>query len=162
CGEGYSCAYTNSLSWVALPTSRLDTVKRTSPLPMELSPQVVFERLFGSGASPEERALRVKRSRGVLDSVRGELAGLKGVLGESDKRTVDQYTDEIREIERRLQIASNASTNTPELDLAPGVPEQFDEHIKLHYDLLALAFQADVTRVATLLGARDLTLRTYS
>ena len=72
-------------------------------------------------------------------------------------RTVNQYTDEIREIERRIQLAAKASSDVPELDLPPGIPEQFDEHIKLHFDLLALAFKADITRVATLLGARDLT-----
>ena len=161
CGEGYSCAYTNSISWVGLATPHEETVMRTSPLPMELNPQVVFERLFGSGATPELRAARMKQSRSILDSVRNELANLKSGLGAGDVQTIDQYTEEIREIERRIQIATRASGEVPELDLQPGIPEQFDPHVKLHFDLAALAFKADITRVATMLGARDLTSRSY-
>ena len=78
-----------------------------------------------------------------------ELDGLRNTLGADDRRIVSQYTDEIREIERRIQLAAKASSEVPELDLPPGVPEQFDDHVKLHFDLLALAFQADITRVAT-------------
>jgi hypothetical protein len=161
CGEGYSCSYTNSISWVELPTPHDEPVPRTSPLPMELNPQVVFERLFGSGSTPEMRAARMKQSRSILDSVRAELATLRTNLGSNDINTINQYTDEIREIERRLEIAAKASSNVPEIDLPPGVPEQFDQHIKFHFDLTALAFKADITRVATLLGARDLTGRVY-
>ncbi len=151
CGEGYSCSYTNSISW---PTA-------TSPLPMELNPQVVFERLFGSGATPEVRAARMRQNRSILDSLLGELAGIKKELGAGDRRRIDQYTDEVREIERRIQLAATASTAVPALDEPSGVPDQFDAHIRLHFDLTALAFQADITRVATLLGARDLTGRAY-
>src|SRR5213594_2611051 len=104
CGEGYSCSYTNTISWVPLPTPDNEPVMRTSPLPMELNPQVVFERLFGSGATPEVRAARMKQSRSILDSLVGELASFKNELGASDRRTVTQFTDEIREIERRLQL----------------------------------------------------------
>jgi hypothetical protein len=161
CGEGYSCSYTNSISWIALPTPKEEAVLRTSPLPMELNPQVVFERLFGSGATPEVRAARMKQSRSILDSVRGELSGLKKELGPSDVRTLDQYTEEIHEIERRIALATKASSNVPEIDLPSGIPELFNEHIKMHFDLTALAFKADITRVATLLGARDLTGRSY-
>ena len=161
CGEGYSCSYTNSISWIELPTPADEHVVRTSPLPMELNPQVVFERLFGSGATPEVRAARMKQSRSILDSVRGELASLSKDLGAADVTTLKQYTDEIREIERRIQLAAKASGDVPELDLPAGIPEQFDQHIKFHFDLTALAFKADITRVATLLGARDLTGRTY-
>jgi hypothetical protein len=166
CGEGYSCSYTNSISWVELSSPEGQTapgnaVVPTSPLPMELNPQVVFERLFGSGSTPELRAQRMKQSRSILDSVTQELAGLRQRLGAADVRTVNQFTDEIREIERRIQLAAKASNDVPELDLPPGIPEQFDEHVRLHSDLLALAFKADVTRVATLLGARDLTSRVY-
>jgi hypothetical protein len=160
CGEGYSCSYTNSLSWIGLPTPAGE-LQRTSPLPMELNPQVAFERLFGSGATPEQRAARVKQSKSILDSVLTELDGLRRTLGPGDRRIVSQYTDEIREIERRIQLAAKASNDVPELDLPPGIPEQFDAHVKLHLDLAALAFQADVTRVATMLGARDLTSRVY-
>jgi hypothetical protein len=128
---------------------------------MELNPQVVFERLFGSGATPEVRAARLRENRSILDSLLGELSGLRKSLGVTDRRTVAQYTDEIREIERRLQLAAKASNDVPVMDLPPGIPEQFDDHIKLHFDLTALAFRADITRVATLLGARDLTGRSY-
>jgi hypothetical protein len=162
CGEGYSCSYTNSISWVGLPTPATEPELRTAPLPMELNPQVVFERLFGSGATPEVRAARMKQTRSILDALTSELSHLKTGLGANDQRTINQYTDEIREIERRLQLAAKTSTSLPEMDLPPGVPEQFDEHVKLHYDLLTLAFKADVTRVATVLGARDLTSRVYT
>jgi len=128
---------------------------------MELNPQVVFERLFGSGATPEVRAQRMKQSRSILDSLTKELGSLRGQLGASDVRTVNQFTEEIREIERRIQLAAKASGDVPTLDLPPGIPEQFDEHVRLHTKLLALAFKADITRVATLLGARDLTSRAY-
>ncbi len=161
CGEGYSCSYTNSISWVGLPTPPEEALMRTAPLPMELNPQVVFERLFGSGGTPEVRAQRLKQTRSILDSLTAELSRLKNEVGASDQRTINQFTDEIREIERRIQIAAKASSETPEMDLPPGVPEQFDDHVKLHFDLLALAFRADITRVATVLGARDLTSRVY-
>jgi hypothetical protein len=151
CGEGYSCSYTNSISW---PTA-------TSPLPMELDPQVVFERLFGSGATPEQRAARMKQNKSVLDSVRGELAGLIKSVGAGDRMTIDRYTTEVREIERRIELATKASTSVPAMDEPSGIPDRFDDHIKMHYDLTALAFQADITRVATLLGARDLTGTSY-
>jgi hypothetical protein len=161
CGEGYSCSYTNSISWIDLPTPPEEKIPRTSPLPMELNPQVVFERLFGSGSTPELRAERMKQSRSILDSIIKELDSLRRQLGPGDVRTVNQYTDEIREIERRIQLAAKNSSEVPDLDLPPGIPEQFDEHVRLHSDMLAVAFKADITRVATLLGARDLTSRVY-
>src|SRR5881396_1219552 len=161
CGEGYSCSYTNSISWIELPTPENEKIPRTSPLPMELNPQVVFERLFGSGATPEVRAARLRESRSILDSLLGELQSLKKSLGASDQRTIDQYTEEVREIERRIQLAAKASTEVPSLEEPSGVPESFDDHIKLHWDLTALAFKADITRVVTLLGARDLTGKSY-
>src|SRR6187455_1691688 len=114
CGEGYSCVYTNTIAWAS----------PTTPLPMELNPQVVFERLFGSGSTPEVRAARMKQSRSILDSVRGELASLSKDLGASDVTTLKQYTEEIREIERRIQLAAKASGDVPELDLPAGIPEQ--------------------------------------
>src|SRR5262249_9460027 len=147
CGEGYSCSYTNSISWNT----------PTTPLPMELNPQVVFERLFGSGATPEERAARMKQSRSILDSLLGELQSLKKNLGTSDQRTINQYTDEVREIERRIQLSAKASSAIPSLEEPAGIPEAFDDHVKLHWDLTALALKADITRVVTMLGARDLT-----
>jgi hypothetical protein len=152
CGEGYSCTYTNTISW-ATPTA---------PLPMELNPQVVFERMFGDGSTIEQRAARRKRDRSILDSITGNLQRLRGDVSMADRVRLDDYAEHVREIERRLQIAMKASAVTPENMAVPaGVPQSFDEHIKLQFDLLALAFQADITRVGTLLFARDLTGRTY-
>ena len=150
CGEGYSCAYTNSISW-STPTK---------PLPMEINPQVVFERLFGDGGTAEERAARRQQDRSILDSITRTLARFKVRIGAEDRVRVDEYLGDVREIERRLQIAAKASTEVPAAT-PYGVPESFDEHIKLQFDLLALAFRADITRVSTLLYARDLTARVY-
>jgi hypothetical protein len=151
CGEGYSCVYTNSISW-ATPVR---------PLPMQVNPQVVFERLFGDGGTAEQRTARREQQRSILDSVTTSLQGLEGKLGASDRVRLDQYLEDVREIERRLQIATKASTDAPTLAMPYGVPESFDEHIKLQFDLLALAFQGDISRVSTLLYARDLTGRVY-
>jgi hypothetical protein len=152
CGEGYSCTYTNTISW-ATPSS---------PLPMELNPQVVFERMFGDGSTVEQRAARRKRDSSILDSLTASLTRLRGNVSLADRERLDDYAQNVREIERRLQIAMKASTVAPENMTVPvGVPQTFDEHIKLQFDLLALAFQADITRVGTLLFARDLTGRTY-
>ena len=152
CGEGYSCTYTNTISWAS----------PTEPLPMELNPQVVFERMFGDGSTVEERAARRMRDRSILDSLRTSLSRLRRDLGAPDRARLDKYSEDIREIERRLQIAMKASTVAPDdLAVPVGIPQSFDQHIRLQFDLLALAFQADITRVATLLFARDLTLRTY-
>jgi hypothetical protein len=152
CGEGYSCAYTNTISWSS----------PTDPLPMELNPQVVFERMFGDGSSAAQRAARRKRDGSILDSLTGSLSRLRNESSASDRVVIDSYSTNVREIERRLQIAMKASTVAPEdMSVPVGVPQTFDEHIKLQFDLLALAFQADITRVGTLLFARDLTGRTY-
>src|SRR5712691_12507855 len=113
CGEGYSCSYTNSISWIDLPTPANEPVQRTSPIPMELNPAVVFERLFGSGATADERMARMRQNRSILDSVLGELAGLRKDLGAEDRRTVSRYTDEIREIERRIQISAGVTDKVP-------------------------------------------------
>ena len=152
CGEGYSCTYTNTISWSS----------PTQPLPMELNPQVVFERMFGDGSTVEQRARRRKRDGSILDSLTGSLSRLRNESSPSDRARLDDYTENVREIERRLQIAMKASTVAPEDMAVPvGVPQTFDEHIKLQFDLLTLAFQADISRVGTLLFARDLTGRTY-
>src|SRR5579871_2612502 len=153
CGEGYSCTYTNTISWSS----------PTDPLPMELNPQVVFERMFGDGTTAELRAKRRKRDGSILDSLTSSLSRLRSESSAPDRARLDNYTDNVREIERRLQIAMKASAVAPtDMAVPVGVPQTFDEHIKLQFDLLALAFQADITRVGTLLFARDLTGRTYS
>jgi hypothetical protein len=152
CGEGYSCTYTNTISWSS----------PTQPLPMELNPQVVFERMFGDGSTPEQRAARRKRDGSILDSLTGSITRLSKNSSPSDRERLESYTENVREIERRLQIAMKASADAPtDMPVPVGVPQTFDEHIKLQFDLLALAFQADITRVGTLLFARDLTGRTY-
>jgi hypothetical protein len=152
CGEGYSCAYTNSISWSTPST----------PLPMELNPQIVFERMFGDGGTAEERAARRQDDRSILDSLLGSLKRMQVGLDPSDRLRLDEYATDVREIERRLQIAAKATAAVPtDTGLPVGVPESFDEHIKLHFDLLALALRADITRVATMLFARDLTIRSY-
>jgi hypothetical protein len=152
CGEGYSCVYTNTIAWAS----------PTTPLPMELNPQVVFERLFGSGSTPEQRVARRERNQSILDSINGKIAGLRSEISVPDRSRLDGFTENVREIERRLHIAAKATTAAPEdFAVPPGIPQSFDEHIKLMFDLLVLAFQADLTRVGTLLFARDLTGRRY-
>ena len=139
CGEGYSCAYTNSISW-STPTT---------PLPMELNPQLVFERMFGDGGTAEERAARRQDDRSILDSLMGSLSRFKIGLDPADRLRLDEYAQDVREIERRLQIAAKATAAAPTNTAVPvGVPESFDEHIKLQFDLLAMALRADITRVA--------------
>jgi len=152
CGEGYSCTYTNTISW-STPTQ---------PLPMELNPQVVFERMFGDGSTADQRTARRKRDESILDSLTGSLSRLRKDVGSDDRNRLDEYTEDVREIERRLQIAMKASATAPtDMGVPVGVPQTFDEHIKLQFDLLTLAFKGDITRVGTLLFARDLTGRTY-
>jgi len=151
CGEGYSCVYTNTVSWQS----------PTRPLPMEINPQVVFERMFGDGSSPELRRARRERQASILDSVTGSLSDLMPQVSHVDRVRLEQYTEDVREIERRMTIAARASTQAPNFAAPYGVPESFHEHIQIQFDLLALAFQADITRVATVLYARDLTGRVY-
>lgn len=152
CGEGYSCVYTNTISWAS----------PTTPLPMELNPQVVFERMFGSGSSPEQRAARRMRNQSILDSITDKIGSLRKEISAPDRMRLDSFTENVREIERRLQIAANATTSAPEdFAVPPGIPQSFDQHIKLMFDLLALAWQADISRVGTMLFARDLTGRVY-
>ena len=152
CGEGYSCTYTKTISWAS----------PTSPLPMELNPQVVFERMFGDGSTAEQRNTRRKRDQSILDSLNSSLSRLRRDVSAPDRERLDSYAEHVREIERRLEIAMKASNVAPEdMPVPVGVPQTFDEHIKLQFSLLALAFEADITRVGTLLFARDLTGRTY-
>jgi len=153
CGEGYSCTYSNTISW-ATPTQ---------PLPMELDPQVAFERLFGAGGTAAERAARREQDRSILDSVTQSLARFKKDLGPGDRSRLDEYETDIRELERRLDLARRAvgTVSAEGVVIPAGVPESFDEHVKLHFDLQTLAFQADITRVSTVLYARDLTARSY-
>jgi hypothetical protein len=152
CGEGYSCVYTNTIAWAS----------PTTPLPMELNPQVVFERMFGSGSTAEQRMARRERNQSILDSINDKIGGMRKTISTADRARLDAFTDNVREIERRLQIAATATTAAPEnFAIPPGIPQSFDEHIKLMFDLIVLGFQADITRVSTMLLARDLTGRVY-
>ena len=151
CGEGYSCVYTNTISWET----------PTRPLPMEINPQTLFERMFGDGSSPQLRKVRRERQASILDSVNGSLRELLTEVPHGDRMRLEQYADDVREVERRLAIAARASTDAPNMTMPYGVPESFHEHIQVQWDLLALAFQTDITRVATMLYARDLTSRVY-
>jgi len=146
CNWGYSCAYTNSVSW---PDA-------TTPLPTEINPRVAFERLFGDGTNAQERMKGRKQNASILDSITQELAVFKKNLGPGDRVLVDNYTENIRELERRITIAMNRTIKEPSAEIPFGVPDSNNEHFKLMYDLLALAFEGDITRSATLMLGRDL------
>jgi hypothetical protein len=146
CGAGYACAYANTISWKT----------PTLPLPMENNPQVVFEKLFGDGSNAAQRRERKQEARSILDSVVGQVASLQKGLPPSDRATVTEYLDNVREIERRIQKSDSQAASDLTIPPAPvGVPESFDEHFKIMFDIQVLAFKAEITRVATLMFARD-------
>ena len=147
CNWGYSCAYTNSISWSS----------PTQPLPTQVNPRVVFERLFGDGTSPEERLAGRKQNASILDSVTRELSFFKKDLGAGDRARLDTYVENISELERRIRIAMDNAVKEPEGDVPFGLPESKHVHFRLMYDLMALAFQGDITRSATFMLGRDLT-----
>jgi hypothetical protein len=150
--DGLSCAYRNTISWQSA----------TAPLPMQNSPQVVFERLFGDGSTDAERRERRKQSAGLLDSVLGEVSSMQKTLPATDRTRLDQYLTDIREIERRVQKAGQQLQADLPLPAPPvGIPSDFEEHIKLLFDLQVLAWQADVTRISTMLMAKELSGATY-
>jgi hypothetical protein len=151
CPWGYSCAYVNSVSWSG----------PTKPLPHEANPQLVFERLFGDGSSAQERIARKQKRASLLDAVTHEVARLNDSLPGTDRTRLNEYLEDIREIERRLKNVAKASDPSPEAQVPFGMPESFEEHIKLMWDLQALAFQADITRVSTLMYAHDVSMRSY-
>jgi hypothetical protein len=152
CTSGYSCVYTNTISW-STPTT---------PLPMEINPRVVFERMFGRPGTPAQRAERMRRNLSILDLVTKQATDLQRGLGARDRVRLGEYLDNIREIERRIERAeSHASSGIASFDLPAGVPESFEEHLGLMYDLLAVAYQADLTRVFTFMSDRELSQRTY-
>jgi len=146
CGSGYACAYSNTISWKT----------PAIPLPMANNPQVVFEKLFGDGSNNADRLARKQQSRSLLDSVMDQVASLQRELPASDRTKLGEYLDDVREIERRIQKAENQIPADLKLPEAPvGVPESFDEHFKIMFDLQVLAFRAEITRIATLMYARD-------
>jgi hypothetical protein len=152
CDPGYSCNYMNTLNWQT----------PTTPLPMEINPRAVFDRMFGGGATREERLERMKTDESVLDLVKADLADLQGGLGASDRLRLGEYLTHVREVERRIQLTEKQADSQLAIPSAPvGVPESFEEHAALLYDLLALAYEADLTRVFTFMTAREVSQRTY-
>ena len=154
CAYGYACVYTDTISWAS----------PTEPLPMIRDPRIAFDQLFGAGGSTEQRAARRRSSASILDWIVGDIGRLKTGLRPSDRLRIDRYLENIREIERRIQgiESRNSSGESRELPEAPaGVPDSFDEHVKLMMDLQVLAFQADMTRVFSFKMGRDASSRVY-
>jgi hypothetical protein len=153
CDRDYGCIYMNTLSWRT----------PTTPLPMEINPRKVFERMFGQGGSAAERLVRIQEDRSILDAITRDVNSLQLQLGPSDRATMTQYLENIREIERRIQRAEK-SQGDEELLLPTrpaGVPFDFEEHVRLMYDLMALAYQSNITRVVTFMVSREVSNRTY-
>ena len=154
CDPGYSCAYMNTISWAS----------PTAPLPMERDPRAVFERMFGGSDSTdrEARLARIAQDRSILDVVNDEARRLNGTLGPGDRRRVGEYLDAVRGIEHRIQRAEEQSDRElPLVEKPRGIPAAFADHAKLLYELQALAFQADLTRVFSFLFTRETTVRAY-
>jgi hypothetical protein len=153
CENSYSCAYLNTLAWRTA----------TTPLPTENNPRIVFERLFGDGGTAEQRRAQARQNKSLLDSVMADLSRLQQSLGPGDRAAVGDYVDAVREVERRIQGVerAGAAQELPLLDRPAGIPERFDEHVKLMYELQWLAFRADITRVVTFMLGRELNFRTY-
>ncbi len=154
CAYGYACVYTDSISWAG----------PTSPLPVIRDPRVAFEQLFGVGGTTAERAARRRSKRSILDWVAGEMAQLQREVGPADRQRLEQYLENIREVERRIERveARNTSGEVREIPEAPaGVPDSFEEHVKLMFDLQVLAFASDMTRTFSLKMGRDGSSRTY-
>jgi len=146
CDVGYSCAYMNTISWKS----------PTTPMPLETNPRVVFERLFGRPGSTEERVARMRQNRSILDSVRGDVSSLERGLGARDRVRLDQYLDHVREIEGRIQRAEKQATTDVILPAAPvGIPDSWVEHAGVMFDLMALAWEADLTRVFSFMLNRE-------
>ena len=154
CDAGYSCAYTNTIAWRT----------PTTPLPMENDPRAVFERLFGSADSTDAaaRLARIRQDRSVLDYVTDRVAGLRQDLGAGDRAKLTQYLDAVRDVERRIQKAAEQSDREmPLVERPVGIPDAFDDHARLMFDLLALAYQTDLTRVGTFMLSREVSSRAY-
>ena len=154
CSYGYSCVYTDTISWA----------DKDAPLPMIRDPRLAFDQLFGVGATPEERAQRRAEDKSILDLISAQLNRLNREIGAADRTRIASYLNEVREIERRIQKveAYNKSGEPREIPLAPvGVPDLFDEHVRLMFDLQAVAFASDTTRVFSFKMGRDASSRVY-
>ena len=154
CDRDYGCIYMNTLSWRTPET----------PLPMEINPRKVFERMFGQGGSAAERLARIQEDRSILDAITREVSSLQLQLGPSDRQTMTQYLENVREIERRIQRAEKSQGDEDLLLPArpAGVPFDFEEHVALMYELMALSYQANITRVITFMVSREVSNRTYT
>jgi hypothetical protein len=154
CDAGYSCAYSNTVAWRGPNT----------PLPMEVDPRALFERLFGDGDSTDRaaRLTRIQEDRSILDSLAGDVARLGRDLGQRDRSKLSEYLEAIRDVERRIHRAEEQSARElPVVERPAGVPATFEEHSRLMFDLLALAYQADLTRVATFMMGHEVSSRAY-
>ncbi|HUB83414.1 MAG TPA: DUF1552 domain-containing protein [Bryobacteraceae bacterium] len=154
CDYGYACVYADTISWA----------DATTPLPMTLDPRMVFENLFGEGGTAAERARRQQVNRSILDWISHDVARLQKTLGPSDRNRLDSYLDNVREIERRIQRIEkyNSSGETRQLPAAPlGVPDSYEEHVKLMFDLQVLAFMTDTTRISAFKMSRDVSGRVF-
>jgi hypothetical protein len=155
CDEGYTCAYSNTLSWTSSNT----------PLPQENDPRLVFERLFGEGGDIHHRIARLRENRSILDSVTGDMKQLQGTLGSPDRLRMDQYFEAIRQVELRLQRVEKQNAESPTMGAGLtrplAAPDKFEDHIQLIMDLQVLAFQSDITRVTTLMFAGERSGRSY-
>jgi hypothetical protein len=154
CSYNYSCVYTDSISWAS----------PTEPLPMIRDPRAVFDQLFGIGTTPEARRARRRDDRSILDFVAESVGDLQRRLGAADRARLSEYLDDVREIERRIQQveSSNTSGEARELPGAPtGVPDSYEDHVKLMFDLQAVAFASDVTRVFAFKMSRDVSNRVF-
>ena len=155
CDNGYACAYMNSLSWAS----------PTSPNPTESDPRIVFERLFGDTGStdPEVRRARLSKDASLLDSVTERANAMYKKLGASDETKLAQYLEAVRDVERRIQMAeAQSDRELPVVDQPAGIPDTFGEHARLMFDMMALAWETDMTRVATFMMGREITGRTYA
>jgi hypothetical protein len=152
CVPGYSCTYMNTISWAS----------ETDPLPMEINPRVAFERMFGRAGTAEQRLRRSREDQSILDSVTEEAQALRRGVSAPDRGRLEDYLENVREIERRIQKTVSAHQTNLEAMPAPiGIPESFEEHMRLMFDLLAVAYQADLTRVFTFMAGREASQRTF-
>ena len=153
CDTGYACPYTNTLSWTSPNT----------PLPTQNNPRLVFERLFGDSSStdPKERLARMRQQKSILDSLTGEVAHLQGALPPGDRAKLIEYLDAVRGVERRIQNAEKHNQHVPLVEHPAGIPSDWEEHVKLMFDLIVLAYQSDLTRVITLMMGHEQSGMTY-
>jgi len=152
CDNGYACVYQSAMSWRTA----------TMPLPGETNPRVVFERLFGDGSVGQERLERLRNNKSILDAMKADMSGLQKRLGASDRAKIAEYVDSIREVERRIQRAEARGGDSPiPMDRPSSIPDSFDEHSKLMWDLVFLGWQADITRVTTYQISREQSDHSY-